>query len=179
VNDSLDRELERLLRVEPPPDFLPRLHARIEREPARRVWRSTGRLIWVSGAAAAAAAVLILVRTGPAATSLPPAPAAPAWVLAAGPETPLPPEVAEAPSVRQLQAARPAAAPPASAARSIEIIISESEALALHRLFVNASRGLAPAVVGPADGVVTVTAGSLEELQIPVITIEPLDNAAQ
>ena len=64
-DDALDREIRRLLAVDPSPSFEARVRARVSAEPTRNAWRA-GRP-WMGFGAAAAALVLAVVvfRPGP------------------------------------------------------------------------------------------------------------------
>ena len=62
-DDPLDREIRRLLAVDPSPAFEARVRARVAAEPTRNAWRA-GRL-WMGFGAAAAALVLAVSLFGP------------------------------------------------------------------------------------------------------------------
>jgi hypothetical protein len=182
MTEPLDRELADLLRVEPSAQFVTRLRARLDQEaPARR--GPAG--VWVAGLSAAAAIVVtaLVLKSAPGEIAAPPVSAAPHTSLARGLRAPLPPPtIAPVPAGNEprLPAADAASIAPGGAdAFSAQIVISESEARALHRLFVSASRGLTAAVF-PADEVASIDSpAGMEQLQIPEIIIEPLEVAAQ
>jgi hypothetical protein len=63
TDESLDRELESLLAVEPSPEFLARVRTRVAEEPEPGGWR----LPWMLGAAGAAVAIAVAVMVWPSA----------------------------------------------------------------------------------------------------------------
>ena len=103
--DAFDRDLQALLRVEPSPDFMAGVRARIEQAPpARSAWW------WLAPALAAGVAALLLAR---AATRTAPAPPETPRAIAAAPPRPGPPlSPAGAPApLARLTAPRPRRAP--------------------------------------------------------------------
>jgi hypothetical protein len=82
TDESLDREMESLLAVEPSPDFLARVRARVAEEPLPRRWRTS----WMFASAAAVAAAVVALLAWPASEQAPsrPAPVEPPHIVDAG-----------------------------------------------------------------------------------------------
>ena len=64
TNDALDREIEHLLAVDPSPEFLAKVRARLDAEPAPAAWRFRWRPV-AAGATAVAVLVLAVVVSRP------------------------------------------------------------------------------------------------------------------
>ena len=200
-DDPLDRDIRRLLAVDPSPEFEARVRARVAREPASDAWRA-GRL-WMTFGTAAAALVLAValfrpepppggtdaepagttVRTGdlappPSDTVAPPEADGPAVdpSLVAGTK----PTTAPGPTVSGIPAAEPrAAGPPAAAAsppgppRFTRVVFSDSERTALRQLLALARDRQ---VVAPAPAEPRMLAAGGEPpagLDVPPVAIEP------
>ena len=196
----LDREIRRLLAVDPSPAFEARVRARVAAEPARSPWRA-GRL-WMAFGAAAATLVLVVAVSRlepPADTSAEPAGAvagvgdlAPASSSAAErrragrpvsglsstptaePDTATGPAAAGAAASGPPDAVSPtppAARPPAPP-RFTRVVFSESETAALRRLLSRARDR--PVIVPVAVEARTPAVGEARaEVVIPPIAIEP------
>ena len=200
-NDALDREIRRLLAVDPSPSFEARVRARVAAEPAPNAWRA-GRPWLTLGTAAATAAVVLV-----AAVSLlePPADtgAEPSGVVAetgdvappsgaaarrgtdrpvsdlsppatAEPDTATGPAAARAAAMgpRDVPSPAPAARPPGPP-RFTRVVFSASETAALRRLLAQARDR--QVFVSAAAEARTPTAGGEPpaELDIALIAIEP------
>ena len=178
LNDSaLDRELRRALSVDPSPEFVARVRMRVANEPARMPWRAS----WMFAVIAVAAAIIaaIGVQRGSGGSSL-------------GEATPLLAARAVTPSVGALAAVgshkalpyvvsafRRTVAGPAEAGhyvrRDPEILIDPRESAALRALISGVRKGLLD--LTPVLRASTPTAMDLpaiQDIDIPVITIEPL-----
>jgi hypothetical protein len=149
MND-LERDLMAAMRVEPSPEFLPRVRARIESEAGASRWRMP-RLAWAAGGAALVALAARLMVPSPA--SLPD-----------GHTTLLPhhdlvlivPLRTGAPSISPRSVVRPVVQVMAT-----DVLVSRSEMLALQRLF-------SGAIVAPPASDVPV------EVVIPPITVDAI-----
>ncbi len=180
VTDLL-AEVETLLRVDPSPDFLARVRTAIDVEPDVKRWRLSP---WALALPAAAAAVWLVVAvwggapqpTAPSATSI----AGPAAAEVA-PELPLevPTASVPLPPRRPQPRSRDTSRQSTVESRTVEVIVSESEAQALHRFFVNAAQGRAPEALATGERAFIDTTGTMNDLEIAAIAIEPLDIAAQ
>jgi hypothetical protein len=173
-DEALEKEIEAALGVDPSPEFLPRIRARIASEHVDEGWLSSGLWRW-AGAAVAVAVVAILglwVSSGPAPAPRdaqianapriePPAPA----IVASSPESAAP---VVAPVVREVrQRRRPIQA------RS-EVVISQEEAAALRTLFTAISnRRLEPSQL-PDLAAALKPPDPIEDIVVEPITIVPL-----
>lgn len=210
TNDALDREIEQLLAVDPSPEFLATVRARLDAEPAPAAWRFRWRPV-AAGATALAVLVLTVVvsRPEPSLTDVPDDPATVARaddIALASLVTPTgapddvvtsaapPPPVAEptnapAPAVPAeplptpgdvAVTPMPTPPPPASAVSPPgpphfpRVVISESEAAALRRLFaqVRDQQVTVPAPAEPLGPVAVLDPPA--EIEIPPISIEPM-----
>ena len=198
----LDRDIRRLLAVDPSPAFEARVRARVAAEPPPGAWEA--RRLWMGFGAAAATAALVLVVAvprlePPADTSDEPAGAIagagglatpPAGTAArpradrpvsdalpaptAEPDTATGPAAAGAPT----NGPRDAASPPAPAARPpgpprfTRVVFSESETAALRRLLARA-RDRPVIAPAPVEARTLAVGEPRAELAIPLIAIEP------
>ena len=170
-DEALEREIEAALGVDPSPEFLPRVRARIASEPVRDSWMwSTS---WRVGAVAVVSAVALIgvwTLRGPA--SVP----APRQVRSAPPvETarpsiePASPEPVRAPVVRTVS---PAQRPPVVA--QPEVLISQEEAAAWNRLFAAiGSRRIETSALPDLQSALK-PPNPIEEIVVEPITISPL-----
>ena len=198
----LDREIRRLLAVDPSPAFEARVRARVAAEPARNAWRA-GRLWMAFGTAAATAALVLVVAVSrlepPADTSAEPAGAIagagdlappssgaaerrragrPGSGLSSLPTAEM--DTATGPAAAGASASEPpdAASPPAPAARPpgpprfTRVVFSESETTALRRLLSRGSDRLV-IVPGPVEARTLAVGEPRAEVGIPPIAIEP------
>ena len=198
----LDREIRRLLAVDPSPAFEARVRARVAAEPARNAWRA-GRLWMAFGTAAATAALVLVVAVSrlepPADTSAEPAGAIagagdlappssgaaerrragrPGSGLSSLPTAEM--DTATGPAAAGASASEPpdAASPPAPAARPpgpprfTRVVFSESETTALRRLLSRGSDRLV-IVPGPVEARTLAVGEPRAEVVIPPIAIEP------
>jgi hypothetical protein len=124
LNDpSLDREIESLLAVEPSPEFVARVRARVANEPAPGGWRASW-LLAIAGAVAVVIAAVIAWPSGELATSADPQVLSPSVADAIETVTPLGPFAPVHPVRRPPAIARVAVAP-ASPDRVIDIDLPE------------------------------------------------------
>ena len=200
-DDPLEREIRRLLAVDPSPAFEARVRARVAAEPAPNAWRA-GRLRMVLGAAAATAAVVLAVVVSrldpPGDTGAEPAGMVAGAGDAAPPSSGDAARRADEPSISDLAsggtaepdtATGPAApgarlsgprraAPPAPAARPpgpprfTRVVFSESERAALRRLLAQA-RDRPVIVPAPAEAAAPTAGEPPRELVVPPIAIDP------
>ena len=120
--DRIDREIDALLDVEPSPEFVARVRARVDGESMTlRGWLTTR---WLAGAAAIVAALIVVSAMW---FDRP----APVLIVREVPPVPIPNAVVEPPSMR-------AEARPAAPAPSPEVLISPAESALLQRLLVAA-----------------------------------------
>jgi hypothetical protein len=120
--DGIDREIDALLDVEPSPDFVARVRARVDGESMTRRGWLTAR--WLAGAAAIVAALIVVSAMW---FDRP----APVLVVREVPPVPIPNAVVEPPSTR-------AEARPTASAQSPEVLVSPAESALLQRLLVAA-----------------------------------------
>ena len=200
-DDAFDRELRRLLAVDPSPEFEARVRARVAGEPSPSAWRAGWRWMTFGGATAAALVLAVAVsrpelpgetdaepagatiRTGdvapPPADTVAPleedGPAVdPSLVASIEPTTVPVRAVAGIPPADPRAAAPPAAAAsPPGPPRFTRVVFSESERTALRQLLALARdrQVVAPA---PAEPRMPVAGGEPPaELDVPPVTIEP------
>jgi hypothetical protein len=180
-DEALAREIEDALGVDPSPEFLPRIRARIASERVNESWLWPGLWRWASAVAAVAAVAIIglYVSNGPSSApreahvvSAPPVehPPAPDRV-ASSIETPasgIAPVISRVRSIRPAVEARP------------EVVVSPDETVALRKLVVAivARRvgavdvpvlGVEPAPLPPIEEIVP-----LEELVLEPIKLSPM-----
>jgi hypothetical protein len=130
TDSSLDREIASMLAVEPSPEFLARVRARVAEEPEPNTWRWS----WVVATAGAVAVAIVTVIVWPSPESVPASDAAvPSPRVAEAVETIAPPPSSIAPSPRRAQpptasARRLAAAPDRGIDIDLpEVVIAENE----------------------------------------------------
>ena len=199
-DDPLDREIRRLLDVDPSPAFQARVRARVAGEPAPNAWRA-GRLWMAFGTATATAALVLVVavsRLEPPADSgaepagavagtgdvAPPSSGAAARRGADGLDSDLSPAVTAEPDTAPGPAAagapaselRGAASPPAPARppgppRFTRVVFSESETAALRRLLAQA-RDRPVVVPAPVEARTPTVGERPAEVVIPLVAIE-------
>ena len=157
---TLDRELRRVLTVDPSPDFTARVRMRVASETMTSPWWA---LPWQSGAAIAAVAVAAALVIVIGARPQPDVRATPQQVLntAPSPATSVESEAAAAPP-------HPAPAHPAPAHRAPEVLVPPGEEQAIRMFAASVWTDQRPA----PDA--TIAAGD-EPLQIAPVDITPLD----
>ena len=157
TDNELDRDIEALLGVEPPPEFLARVRARIAHTPEPGTWRFR----WLfAGAAALAAAVVAVHLISPAHE--------PARVEVAAEAPIIPERVAERPPVVVAPAVRPVNIRKTEP-RQPELLIAASETAALRRILNG------PLVQLPAGFLEPAAEIEIQPLADPTpITIEPI-----
>ena len=194
-DDALDRELEAALTVEPSPDFLARVRARVAVEPPPTIWGSR----WMLPAAAGAIATVALViavsvpGNGTAEIAAPVRPASPPAARASttqpdgmddarpGAATVVPqgrmgqPTVPQGAGKRSVRAAVPASAAPAGERPFPEVVISAEERSAFELLLASIEQRQLP----PVTEEVIAEGRALEAmpLEIRPLVIEPLAHA--
>ena len=201
-DDPLDREIRRLLAVDPSPAFEARVRARVAGEPPPGAW-SAGRLWTAFGAAAALALAVAVFRpeplsdtgAGPAAVVTPTGEASPASSATAGrprqdrPAANGPLASTAGPTVATggTFAGPPRAAAPSGPPRFTRVVFSERERGALRQLLTLARdqpvvlpvlAGARAPVAGEPPAALVIPPIAIEpavELAIPRITIEPLN----
>jgi hypothetical protein len=173
---AFDADLERLLDVEPSPEFVARVRTRIAAERAGRDWRMTR--LAVSLAAAAALILALVLRSGPAMQEgRPPAAMSHHDIQLPNPEAP----PAPASSVQAVpHTPRPRAGAPHPASEP-DVIIDPSLSAAIRRLTI-ASRSntldpAAPEVSAPVTREPDALAVA-EPLLVPELVLPPADQAA-
>ena len=200
-NDPLDREIRRLLDVDPSPAFQARVRSRVAGEPAPNAWWA-GRLWMTFGTAAATAALVLAVAVSrlepPADTGAetagavagtgdvaPPSSGAAARrgedhpvsdlspTATAEPDTATGPAAAGAPASEPRGAASPSApARPPGPPRFTRVVFSESETAALRRLLAQA-RDRPVVVPAPVEARTPTVGEPPAEVVIPLVAIEP------
>lgn len=146
---NLEREIESLLAVEPSPEFLARVRARVAAEPAPGGWGLT----WMLGVAGAAVAIGIAVMLWPSAEVSPQS--APTFERPQVAEVVRPPAPPASPAVAPVRRTPTAEAAPAAAVRRIEIdlpevVLAENEVKAYSTLVASVGQRRFDAVVPPA-----------------------------
>ena len=200
-DDPLDRDIRRLLAVDPSPAYEARVRARVAAEPVRNAWRA-GRLWMAFGASAATAAVVLVVAVSrpepPADRSAepagaiagagdlaPPSSSATARPRAGRPVSDLLPSPTAEPDTATGPAAAGASAsrPPASASRPAptarppgpprftRVVFSASETAALRRLLAQA-RDRQVVVPAAAEARPLAVGEPPAEVVIPLIAME-------
>ena len=199
-DDPLDREIRRLLDVDPSPAFQARVRARVAGEPAPNAWRA-GRLWMAFGTATATAALVLVVAVSrlepPADTGAEPAGAVAGTgdvappssgaaarrgadgldsdlspAVTAEPETATGPAAAGAPASELRGAASPPApARPPGPPRFTRVVFSESETAALRRLLAQA-RDRPVVVPAPVEARTPTVGEPPAEVVIPLVAIE-------
>ena len=201
-DDALDREIRRLLAVDPSPAFEARVRERVAAEPTPNGWRA-GRLWMAFGTAAATAALVLAVavpRLDPPAASgaepageiagvgdlAPPSSGAAARretdrpvsdlppPATAEPDTATGPAAADAPAraSRDVPSRAPSARPPGPP-RFTRVVFSPSETTALRRLLAQARDRQVFASAAAEPRTAAAVGEPPAELVIPLIDIEP------
>jgi len=188
IDEALEREIEAALGVDPSPEFLPRVRARVASEQMHRGWHWSTGWRWAGVAAVVTAVAVIAVwtlrdpsrapreahitDTLPVDSATPPAePALPAPALvASSAESPRPVTAPVARTVRstrtQLAAARP------------EVLISRDEAVALRQLIAAIAARQVEARDIPQLGAESAPLPRMEEIVLEPIKLSPLDGLA-
>ena len=184
IDETLEKDIEAVLGVDPSPEFLPRIRARIANERMREGWFSSVSWRWAQVAAAVTAVAVIAVWTlrdpsraprdahitdTPPVESTPlvePARAAPA-LTASSAESPKP---VSAPAVRTVRSTRT----PVAVAR-LEVVISRDEAVALRQLIVAIAARQVQATDIPQFGAESAPLPQMEEIVLEPIKRSPLD----
>ena len=172
TDEALEREIEAALGVDPSPEFLPRVRARIASERVRDGW------VWSWRLAAAAASVAALTFVGlwivrapagsPEATVATVTPEPP---IAAAPHLSAPAQEPRAVAVRISRNVSPRQR---AAVTASEVVVSNDEAAALRQLVVALANRQVTAVDIPELGVESVPLPSLEEIVLEPIKLSPL-----
>jgi hypothetical protein len=184
-DETLEKEIEAALGVDPSPEFLPRIRERIANERVREEWFWSGSWRWAGVAAVVTAAAVIAVwtlrdpsrapreahitDTAPAESTTPPVePALPAPALvASSAESPQP---VSAPVARTVRSTRT----PAVVARP-EVLISLDEAVALRQLVVAIAARQVQATDIPQLAAESAPLPTIEEIVLEPIELSPLD----
>jgi len=190
TESAVDREIERALAVDPSPEFLARVRARVASEPAPAGWRF--RWVFAGGAVMALVIAIVVVLSGPDQTTSPMSTSPAAATGQGSADTSVRP-LAKAVTEQPVAPARPREVSPvvsgfsrtvgagfsrtvaAGGATEPHVLISPEEAAALRRLFADASEGrlvFASLVTEPPPA--TMALQPLSEIVFPPITIEPL-----
>jgi hypothetical protein len=180
VKDELDQHIERLLAVDPSPEFLARVRSRVARERVPAAWRA-GWTWGVVGAAATLVVAVIVLVPAPASvgrsrmTSIDSRAFGPRYLEA------LPESVR---AINRVTKAGPARAEPVRPRLEPKVLIASGEARALKRLLRGIPSEQAARLVGDAAVLDIPTLERPREIvvapipEIPRITIEPLQVAA-
>ena len=185
IDETLEKDIEAALGVDPSPEFLPRIRARIANERMQEGWFSSVSWRWAQVAAAVTAVAVIAVwtlrdpsraprdahitDTPPVESTTPlvePALAAPA-LTASSAESPKP---VSAPAVRTVRSTRT----PVAVAR-LEVVISRDEAVALRQLIVAIAARQVQATDIPQLGAESAPLPQMEEIVLEPIKLSPLD----
>ena len=172
-DEALEREIEAALGVEPSPEFLPKVRARIANERVRDGW------VWSWRLAAAAASVAALTFAGLWIVRAP-APKSPeATVATVTPETPIAPAPhlsapAQEPRVVAVRTSRNVLPRQRPVLTAPEVVVSDDEAVALRQLVVAIANRQVKAVDIPELGVESVPLPALEEIVLEPIKLSPL-----
>jgi hypothetical protein len=187
-DEALEREIEAALGVDPSPEFLPRVRARIASEQVHQGWYWSTGWRWAGVAAVVTAVAVIAVWTlrdpsrapreahitdTPSVDSATPPvqPALPAPALvASSPESSKP---VSAPVVRTVRSTRT----PAVVARP-EVMVSRDEAVALRQLIAAITARQVEAMDIPQLGVESAPLPQMEEIVLEPIKLSPLDGLA-
>lgn len=180
---TLDREIDAALDVQPSPEFLARVRARVSAEHVASPWAS-GRLLAGAGLVAAGVVVLVVVLPWPVRE---PGPAIPEQAREVRPASvePVAPGPAVAPTVDASvrHAERPSGTPAAPVRRAArveerrepEVLISQDEAAALRRLFAAIGQGRVDPSALPSLESGSGPMAPIEELVVDPIAVSPLD----
>jgi hypothetical protein len=181
-DDALEREIEAALGVDPSPEFLPRVRARIASEQMHDGWMWSAPWRWAGAVMAVTAVAIVGVWTLRAPvpreasiTTTPPVETTTLPTEAAGPAPALvvpsaaTPKPVSAPAVRAVRATlRP------QPVQSFDVVISPDEAAALQQLFTAISvRRIEPSVLPDLQSALKPPT-PIEEIVLEPITINPL-----
>ena len=168
VTTDVDREIQRLLAVDPSPEFQARVRIRLSEEP-QRFRLGIGWLVSGATALAAVAVLVVFVSSRDDVAPRTPDPVAPAVQAAAAAE-PAPP-----PAVEQAVAFAPPA--PIRGNRTEMVLVPAAEREAFRRFMRTvAETGLAYSAASDLRGDVPL---SVPEITIEPIVIEPIDSTAE
>lgn len=185
---ALDHEIRAALAVEPSPEFLARVRARIAHEPRAKPWHLRWELIVVG--AAAAGAILLAVSMSPGRRDEH-ADRSALWVTRVGVDAPafIPPVAPQRPSVfrrvpstaaaPRVATAKNAEAMPRDAHGTPQVIISAAEAKALQRLLTSIREGRFELLALNEAVASEPSSEPLQEIAIDPIVIEPLAPVAR
>jgi hypothetical protein len=171
-DEALEREIEAALGVDPSPEFLPRVRARIASERVRDGW-----VWWRLAAAAASVAALTFVSfwivraPAPASPEATVATVTPGTPVASAPHLSAPEQEPRVVAVRTSRNVEPRQR---TAVTAPEVVVSNDEAVALRRLVVAIANRQVKAVDIPALGVESVPLPELEEIVLEPIKLSPL-----
>jgi hypothetical protein len=167
-DEALEREIEAALAVDPSPEFLARVRARVEKEEGRAVWPL--RWQWVVGTVFTAAAALLVVYVSrepePAAVNREPAPIAVVRPQQLRPQPDVKLPALTAPAITRRQPAPPPVRPPAP-----EVLISEEERSGFQLLLATLSKEKDAKQLG--DALAKAETSGPPWLEISPIVIEP------
>ena len=185
TDETLEKDIEAALGVDPPPGFLPRIRARIANERMQEGWFWSASWRWARVAAVVTAVAVIAVwtlrdpsrapRQAHVADTLP-VESTPPPVDSALPAPALVASSAESP--------KPLSAPVASAVRSThtpavvarpEVVVSHDEAVALRQLIVAIAARQVEAMDIPQLGAESVPLPPIDEIVLEPIKLSPLD----
>lgn len=172
-DEALQREIDAVLGVDPSPEFLPRVRARIASERMRDGWMWSWRLAAAAASVAALTFVGLWIVRAPATESLE------ATVATMTPETPIAPAPhvsapAQQPRVVAVRTSRNVSPRQRTAVTTPEVVVSNDEAVALRQLVVAIANRQVKAVDIPELGVESVPLPALEEIVLEPIKLSPL-----
>ena len=184
TDETLEKDIEAALGVDPSPEFLPRIRARIANERMQEGWFSSESWRWARVAAVVTAVAVIAVWTlrnpsraqREAHTDTPPVESTTLRVDSALPAPALTASSAEspkpvsAPAVRTVRSTRT----PVAVAR-LEVVISRDEAVALRQLIVAIAARQVQATDIPQLGAESAPLPQMEEIVLEPIKLSPLD----
>ncbi|HVQ12860.1 MAG TPA: hypothetical protein VMS40_04690 [Vicinamibacterales bacterium] len=174
-DDALEREIEAALGVDPSPEFLPRIRARIASERVHEGWMWSSSWRWAGVATTVVAIAVVAVWTlrdptpAPRETRVLDVPPVDAGAASPGPartESPAPNPVRAVRNVRAL--GQPASIAP------LHVVVSADEAVGLRQLVVALSARQIKAVDIPTLGVESTPLPPLEEIVLEPIKLSPL-----
>ena len=180
TESAIDREIEIALAVDPSPEFVARVRARVASGPAPSRW---GLPSMFAAAGVVAMIVLIAVavfrsdqQRNPASVTASVVASVPTADITLAPLAPAvaQPAIASAPSRRRSTSAASGAGRPVRSAIDAEVLISADEARALRRLFAGVREGRIDLSIVPEAPTATAALGLLSEIAIPPITLEPV-----
>lgn len=168
-DEALEREIETALGVDPSPEFLPRVRARVAREYVQEGWFSSALWRWAGAAAVVTAVAIIGVLTlrdpapAPREVRITPPVETAAPVVEPARLEPDPVASARAPKAVRVRAVRP-----------FEVVISPDDAAALRQLVAALTARQVEATDIPALGAESAPLPALEEIVVAPINISPL-----